>query len=61
MEQLRNGTESKETVKSKINEELKSAKESGLNINVLSNIWLYDVGVMQTDKNSSDVPRFLNR
>ncbi|KAL7545543.1 hypothetical protein ACHAWF_008893 [Thalassiosira exigua] len=61
MEQLENGTETKETIKPKIDEELKLAKESGLNINVLSNIWLYDVGVMHTEKGATDVPRFLNR
>ncbi|KAL7553446.1 hypothetical protein ACHAWF_017186 [Thalassiosira exigua] len=62
MEQLEKGIESKETIKPKIDEQLKLAKEAGLNINVLSNIWLYDVGVMHTEKGKShDVPRFLNR
>lgn len=62
MELLESGTESKETVKLKIDEELKAAKDAGLNFNVLCNFWLYDVGVTSIDKGkSSDVSRFLNR
>jgi len=49
-------------VRRKIDEEVKAAKEAGLNFNVLCNIWLYDVGVTHGDgKSSSDVARFLNR
>jgi len=61
MESLHNGAEDTESIKSKIDVELKKAKEAGLNFNVLCNIWLYDVGVMQTDKGKSNVSRFLNR
>ena len=40
MEALASGTEDKEIIKSKIDAELKAAKESGLNFNVLCNFWL---------------------
>lgn len=66
---LENGTETKESIKPKIDEEVKSAKDSGLNFNVLCFIWLFDVGV--TEKSASGgntrkgapmgVPKFLNR
>ncbi|KAL7535756.1 hypothetical protein ACHAXR_006716, partial [Thalassiosira sp. AJA248-18] len=61
MDSLANGTETKESVKPMIDEELTKAKEAGLNFNVLCNFWLYDVGVMYSDRKDSDVPRFLNR
>ena len=62
MESLADESVDKESVKSKIDAELEKAKESGLNFNVLCNIWLFDVGVLQTDKGkSTDVSRFLNR
>ena len=61
MESLADESVDKESVKSKIDAELEKAKESGLNFNVLCNIWLFDVGVLQTDKGkSTDVSRFLN-
>jgi len=52
MEALTNGTEDSETIKANLDTELKRAKEAGLNFNVLCNFWLYDVGVMQTDKSN---------
>jgi len=59
---LANGTEDKDTIKSKIDAEVKSAKEAGLNFNVLCNIWLYDVGIHPHSKTSTtDVSKFLNR
>ena len=39
-ESLLDGTETKEVVKPKIDEEVKAAKESGLNFNVLCFMWL---------------------
>ena len=44
---LEDGTETKETIKPKIDEEVKAAKEAGLNFNVLCFIWLFDVEVTQ--------------
>lgn len=61
MESLANETETQDDIKPKIDDELDKAKEAGLNFNVLCNMWLYDVGVMQDGKKSSDVSRFLNR
>jgi len=55
------GQSEKETIKTQIDEELKTAREAGLNFNVLCNIWLYDVGVTYGDGKGSDVSRFLNR
>ena len=60
MEALANGTGNREAIKANLDAELKRAKEAGLNFNVLCHIWLYDVGVMRTDK-SNPVTRFLNR
>lgn len=40
MEALANGEEDAESIKPKIDAELKTAKEAGLNFNVLCNIWL---------------------
>jgi len=60
-ESLADGSGDKEEIKSKIDAELVKAKESGLNFNVLCNIWLYDVGVNRQDFKAQDVPRFLNR
>ena len=43
MTSLESGTESKEVIKPKIDEELKAAKEAGLNFNVLCNLWLCEL------------------
>ena len=40
LESMRNGTESKEDIKPMVDEELRKAKEAGLNFNALCNIWL---------------------
>ena len=40
LESLANGTETKDTIKTKVKEEVKTAKEAGLNFNVLCNFWL---------------------
>ena len=69
VESLENGTESKETIKPKIDEEVNSAKEAGLNFHVLCFIWLFDVGLAAPEnpnlpwKKSPpiNVPKFLNR
>jgi len=64
---LEDGTETKETIKPKIDKEVKAAKEAGLNFNVLCFIWLYDVGVTQESakrgkfRDQLSVPKFLNR
>jgi len=66
-ESLENGTESKETVKPKIDAEVQAAKDAGLNFHVLCNIWLYDVGVTQGSSEAGrsgtpmSVSKFLNR
>ena len=59
LEKLADGTETKETIKPKIDDEVKAAMEAGLNFNVLCFLWLLDVGV--TDDPRIDVPKFLNR
>ncbi len=67
IESLENGTESKEVIKPKIDAEVQEAKVAGLNFHVLSNIWLYDVGVTRGSSEngrsgtSMSVPKFLNR
>lgn len=66
-ESLENGSESKETVKPKIDAEVQAAKDAGLNFHVLCNIWLYDVGVTQGSSEAGrsgtpmNVSKFLNR
>lgn len=40
MEALQSGEEDRDIIKAKIDAELKAAKDSGLNFNVLCNIWL---------------------
>ena len=72
-ESLANGSIDKESVKDKLDIEVKSALDAGLNFNVLCNIWLYDVGISQLElrkpsfrkkkerKSSLGVPKFLNR
>mmetsp|Transcript_18695 Transcript_18695/g.40471 ORF Transcript_18695/g.40471 Transcript_18695/m.40471 type:complete len:1753 (+) Transcript_18695:126-5384(+) len=66
-ESLENGTASKETIKPKIDEEVRAAKEVGLNFNVLCFVWLFDVGVTQQSESAGirrvpmGVPKFLNR
>ena len=42
---LENGTELKESIKPKIDEEVKAAKDEGLNFHVLCYIWLFEVGI----------------
>ena len=71
LDKLADGTETKETLKPKIDEEVKSAMEAGLNFNVLCFLWLFDVGVTEVSASGSnsffkqgkpiDVPKFLNR
>ncbi|KAL7542501.1 hypothetical protein ACHAXR_011829 [Thalassiosira sp. AJA248-18] len=64
---LEEGTETKETIKPKIDEEVKAAKEAGLNFNACCFIWLFDVGVTQESSSAGKhrppigVPKFLNR
>ncbi len=70
-ENLLNGTETKEAVKPKIDEEVKAATEAGLNFNVLCFLWLFDVGVTEQSASGEtnyfkegkpmNVPQFLNR
>eukprot|EP00984_Skeletonema_dohrnii_P005973 scaffold2118_cov125-Skeletonema_dohrnii-CCMP3373.AAC.2 len=76
-ESLADGSEDKESVKEKIDDEIKSALDAGLNFNVrsnlggcfpvLCNIWLYDVGVSQealiqgNSRSPFGVAKFLNR
>ena len=68
-ESLEDDTETKETAKPKIDEEVKFAKGAGLNFNVLCFIWLFNVGVTQQQQSASagkyrtpmGVPKFLNR
>jgi len=66
-ESLEDGTGTKQTIKPKIDEEMKAAKEAGLNFNVLCYIWLFDVGVTQQSASAGKhrtpmgVPKFLNR
>ena len=45
LENLMNGTVTKEAIKPKIDEEVKAAMEAGLNFHVLCVLWLFDVGV----------------
>ena len=64
---LENGTELKESIKSKIDEEVKAAKDKGLNFHVLCYIWLFEVGITkETSKPGKyrppiGVSKFLNR
>ena len=64
---VQQGTESLESIKPKIEHEIKAAQKSGLTSNVLCNMWLFDVGVVKKDweaggrRGKIDVPRFLNR
>ena len=57
----------KDEIRPKIDEEVKSAKEKGLNFHVLCFIWLFEVGVTQQTSEGSkyrapiNVPKFLNR
>lgn len=44
---LIDGSESKEVLKPLIDEEVKAAKDAGLNFNCCAFIWLFDVGVTQ--------------
>jgi len=66
-ESLAGGLEDKESVKEKIDLEIKSALDAGMNFNVLCNIWLYDVGGSQevlnegNARNPFGVAKFLNR
>mmetsp|Transcript_20487 Transcript_20487/g.41163 ORF Transcript_20487/g.41163 Transcript_20487/m.41163 type:complete len:1688 (+) Transcript_20487:177-5240(+) len=60
LESLANGSETPESVKPKITDELSAAKEAGINLNVLANIWLFDVGVIDNGT-TLRVPKFLNR
>lgn len=69
-ESLENGSETKETIKPKIDEEVQAAKDAGLNFHVLCFIWLFDVGITQASsrpsrpggyRSSLGVPKFLNR
>ena len=71
VEKLLDGTETKDAIKPKIDEEVKAAMEAGLNFNVLCFLWLFDVGVTEQSASGSnnyfkkgkpiDVPKFLNR
>ena len=70
LQNLMDGTETKEVIKPKIDEEVKAAIEAGLNFHVLCFIWLFDVGITEesaSEKNNSfkkqpmNVPKFLNR
>ena len=71
LENLIDGTETKEVIKPKIDEEVKAAMEAGLNFNVLAHLWLWDVGVNENVASGNnnyfkkgkpiDVPKFLNR
>jgi len=69
LEKLLDGTETKEAVKPKIDEEVKAAMEAGLNFNVLCFLWLFDVGITELSASGSNnyfkkpigVPKFLNR
>jgi hypothetical protein len=64
---LENGTELKESIKPKIDEEVKAAKDEGLNFHVLCYIWLFEVGITkETSKPGKyrppiGVSKFLNR
>lgn len=66
-ESLQNGTETKEVIKPKIDEQVQAAKDNGLNFHVLCFIWLFDVGVTRETckagrfRESMGVPKFLNR
>lgn len=60
LESLANGSETPESIKPKITDEISAAKEAGLNLNVLANIWLFDVGIIN-DGTFFGVPKFLNR
>jgi hypothetical protein len=67
-ELLESGTETKEILKPKIDDEVKAAKDAGLNFHVLCNIWLYEVGVEQNTVKAGKfyrppigVAKFLNR
>ncbi len=60
LDALENGSETFESIKPKISEEILSAKEAGLTLNVLANIWLFDVGI-DVNQATPDVSKFLNR
>lgn len=66
-ESLQNGTETKEVIKPKIDEEVQAAKDAGLNFHALCFIWLFDVGVTRETckagrfRAAINVPKFLNR
>jgi hypothetical protein len=55
---------SMETIKAKIDAEIKAAKESGLNFNIVCHLWLFDVGIESEDTGGYTglaVSKFLNR
>lgn len=67
-ELLDSGTETKEIIKPKIDDEVKAAKDAGLNFHVLCFIWLYEVGVEENSAKAGKfyrppigVAKFLNR
>lgn len=67
-ESLENGDASKAEVKVLIDEQVKCAKDVGLNFNVLCFVWLFDVGITKKTSNGGQrvrtpmgVPKFLNR
>lgn len=67
-ELLDSGTETKEIIKPKIDDEVKAAKDAGLNFHVLCCIWLYEVGLEEHTVKAGKfyrppigVAKFLNR
>lgn len=62
LQSLEDGSETAESVKAKIDEEVKDAKEVGLNVNMLFFLWLFDVGITKESSGPPmNVPKFLNR
>ena len=55
------GTETMESIKPKIDAEVKAAKELGLNFNIMCRIWLFNVGIQFGDQTSVSVSKYLNR
>jgi hypothetical protein len=55
---------SMDSIKTKIDAEIKAAKEAGLNFNMICHMWLFDIGIENEDSGGFTgltVPKFLNR
>ena len=54
-QELLENPDAKDEIKPKIDAEVQAAKANGLNLNTVSNIWLYDVGVNQEMSNGRNI------